>query len=325
MDRREILLRGITKNMLGIEIGPYHQPLVSKDQGYRSISLDVFDAETLRKNAANDPAISEMEAERIEEVDLVGSAPRLAELVESKGLVGQCEYIISSHNFEHIPDPIRFLQGCEKALKPNGFLSMAVPDKRCCYDFYRPLSMTGDFLQAYFEKRERPSPAQIFQAESLDCRFRDNGVEAHSFDLATDPSLIEPFRHLKGSFENWQASFSAKNGPYRDAHCWAMTPSSFELFAREIHFLGLTRMGVESVDGPHGNEFYVRFVNGAPVPDEAQFHQRRAVLLREITTASDRGALHQSYAELKAEIAAIRLSKSWRFTAPLRWLRMKWA
>ena len=175
MDRRAVLLKGITKDMLGIEIGPYHQPLVPKREGYRSLSLDVFDTEALRKNAATDSAITKNEAEQIEEVDLVGSAPRLAELVETKGLVGQCDYIISSHNFEHIPDPIRFLQGCEKALKPQGFLSMAVPDKRCCFDYYRPLSMTGDLLEAYFEKRERPSRAQIFQARSARLPFSRQG------------------------------------------------------------------------------------------------------------------------------------------------------
>jgi hypothetical protein len=107
MDRRAVLLKGITKDMLGIEIGPYHRPLVPKREGYRSLSLDVFDTETLRRNAAADSAITKKEAAQIEEVDLVGSAPRLAELAETRGLLGQCDYIISSHNFEHIPDPIR--------------------------------------------------------------------------------------------------------------------------------------------------------------------------------------------------------------------------
>jgi hypothetical protein len=308
MDRRAVLLKGITNDMLGIEIGPYHQPLVPKRDGYRALSLDVFNTEMLRKNAAADPTISEQDAERIEEVDLIGSAPKLAELVEAKGLVGQCDYIISSHNFEHIPDPIRFLQGCEKALKPRGFVSMAVPDKRCCFDYYRPLSMTGDFLEAFFENRERPSRVQIFQSESLFCRYVGAGADAHSFDLGTDPAQIEPIQHLKESFDSWQANSAATDATYRDAHCWAMTPSSFELMAREIQFLGLMKLGVESVTGTRGNEFYVRLVNGAPVPDAAQFYERRAALLRDIASAS---------------VTAIKFSKSWRYIAPLRWLLVK--
>ena len=199
---------------------------------------------------------------------------------------------------------------------------MAVPDKRCCFDYYRPLSMTGDLLDAFFEKRERPSRAQIFQVEALDCRFRDGAVEGYTFDLGADPALIEPFQQLRGSFDNWQASFSAADVAYRDSHCWAMTPSSFELFAREIQFLGLTKLGIESVTTPLGNEFYIRFVNGAPVPESVEFYARRAGLLREIASSSDNSALRRRNAALQAELDAIRRSRSWKITAPLRWLRM---
>ena len=321
MHRLDFLLKGITKDMLGIEIGPYHQPLVPKCQGYRSFSIDVFDTEALRRNAATDPAISKEQADQIEEVDLIGSAANMAELVESKGIAGQCDYVISSHNFEHIPDPIRFLQGCERALKPNGFVSMALPDKRCCYDYYRPLSMTGDFLEAYFEKRERPSHAQIFAADSLNCRLVGNNIESTSFELTTDPDLLEPNRDLKQSFENWRTSGSGPSDSYRDAHCWAMTPSSFEIVARDFHFLGLSKLGLESVSGTHGNEFYVRLVNGTPPPEASQFYECRAGLLREIATPCHNGSFKQRNADLEAEIAAIKLSRSWRWTEPLRWVR----
>ena len=64
MDRRAVLLKGITKDMLGIEIGPYHRPLVPKREGYRSLSLDVFDTETLRRNAAADSAITKKKPRR---------------------------------------------------------------------------------------------------------------------------------------------------------------------------------------------------------------------------------------------------------------------
>jgi hypothetical protein len=38
-------------------------------------------------------------------------------------------------------------------------------------------------LDAFFEKRERPSRAQIFQVEALDCRFRDGAVEGYTFAI----------------------------------------------------------------------------------------------------------------------------------------------
>jgi hypothetical protein len=101
-----------------------------------------------------------------------------------------------------------------------------------------------------------------------------------------------------------------------------MTPSSFELFAREIQFLALTKLGIESVTTPLGNEFYIRFVNGAPVPESVEFYARRAGLLREIASSSDNSALRRRNAALQAELDAIRRSRSWKITAPLRWLRM---
>jgi hypothetical protein len=131
-----------------------------------------------------------------------------------------------------------------------------------------------------------------------------------------------PYQQLEGSFENWRRGNSGTDDVYSDAHCWAMTPSSFELIAREIHFLGLTKMGIESVKGTYGNEFYARLVNGEPVPERALFYQRRADLLREIAAASRGNLREQRIAELEAEIAALKSSKSWKLTAPLRRLRM---
>ena len=255
-------------------------------------------------------------------MDLVGSATRLAEIVDAKGLAGKLDYVMSSHNFEHIPDPIRFLQGCEKALKPGGILSMALPDKRCCFDYFRPLSMTGDLIQAFFEKRDRPSSAQVFQLEALNCRHLEGGDKSITFDLATDPATIEPYQQLEGSFEQWRRGDWEANDVYRDTHCWALTPASFELMAREIHFLGLTRMEIESVEGTNGNEFYARLVNGKPVPERARFYERRAELLREIVATPPQKVLEQRIAELTAEIAALKSSRSWKLTAPLRLLRM---
>ena len=53
----------------------------------------------------------------IEEVDLVGSCTHIGKLVRARGEAGKFDYIVSSRNFEHLPNPIRFLQGCAAARK----------------------------------------------------------------------------------------------------------------------------------------------------------------------------------------------------------------
>ena len=136
MDRNAEILRHVSLSDLGIEIGPWHSPLAPKARGYNCLSMDVFDTDTLRARAAADPLVPDDVARRIEHVDLVGGAGSLRTLAEDRCIAGHVSYIISSHNIEHIPDPITFLQDCGTVLKPGGYLSMAIPDRRACFDFF---------------------------------------------------------------------------------------------------------------------------------------------------------------------------------------------
>jgi len=170
MGRTEELARFVSRRGRGIEIGPWCNPVAPKSAGYNCRILDVFDTATLRQRAEGDPGIGESAVTRIEEVDFVGSSTNIAELVGADDLLGTFDYIVSSHNFEHLPDPIKFLQGCEKVLRPGGVLSMAIPDRRCCFDYFRPYSSLAEMLAAYFERRERPTQAQIFERWSLQAR-----------------------------------------------------------------------------------------------------------------------------------------------------------
>lgn len=49
MDRNSLILRFVDKEMLGVEIGPWHSPIAPKALGYDCLSLDVADTETLRR------------------------------------------------------------------------------------------------------------------------------------------------------------------------------------------------------------------------------------------------------------------------------------
>src|SRR4029453_11566785 len=84
MDRRAELVRFIDRDQVGIEIGPWHTPLAPKRDGYQSISIDVFDVDTLRRRAVADPNIDEAGVARIEDVDLIGPAQEIAELAAAR-------------------------------------------------------------------------------------------------------------------------------------------------------------------------------------------------------------------------------------------------
>jgi hypothetical protein len=333
MDRRECITRFITPQQKGIEIGPYFQPLAPKRLGYNCLVVDVFDRATLRQRALNDPNLPDQIIDEIEEVDLLGSSSAIAELVEARDSLGTFDYIISSHSFEHLPDPIRFLEGCSKVLRPGGVLSMALPDRRTCFDHFRPHSTLAELLDAYFAARDRPTLAQVFEQASLRCSFGPQ--QALGFALDDDPAQIAPLTWLAEAFAQWQ-DLRGQPGAYQDIHCWTFTPASFELIVRDLIFLKRISWDVLEISETVGAEFYVQLKNraGAEANEAAadRFYQRRREILfcvndemaencaknyrrrhdQELSEARCRAA------ELEAELAAVRSSTSWRVTAPLR-------
>ena len=203
MDRREAILKYTTKEQRGIEIGPWFNPIAPKRDGYRCLSLDVFDTETLRKRAVDDPNIAATSIPLIEDVDLVGSSTHLGELVRARGEAGTFDYVVSSHNFEHLPNPIRFLQGCAEALRPGGILSMAIPDRRACFDYFRPVTRLSDWIQAFVEDRNRPSHAQGFNSRELFARHDDGQQRAFAFDRNVPPEKVSADFGLDFLFSDW--------------------------------------------------------------------------------------------------------------------------
>ncbi|RAR60628.1 methyltransferase family protein [Paraburkholderia unamae] len=281
MDRRDRILQHCTQAQLGIEVGPWFNPIAPKSKGYRCLSLDVFDASVLRSRAEADPNIPREKISDIEDVDLVGSSVDLGRLVCEAGYAGKVDYIVSSHNLEHIPDPIRFLQGCQEALKPHGIVSMAVPDKRTCFDHFRPYTTLGDWLEAFFERRSKPTLRQVFESASLGCLHNGSGV----LSLGTDSSELQPTHHLMMGYDNWQAQLVASHRDYIDAHCWTLTPAVIELILRDLAWLRLLQFEVDEIAGPLGCEFFVRlrYMGKDWQPhftQEAYFSMRTALLQR---------------------------------------------
>lgn len=281
MTREQLLMDGISKSDKGLEIAPYHAPLAPKGSGYNCRVLDVFDAQTLRGRAAEDPHVDNDSIRRIEQVDYVGSATDLIDIIP-EAEHGTFDYIVSSHNFEHLPDPIRFLQGVEAVLRPGGRLVMAVPDVRACFDFFRPGTELSEWLSAYREKRGRPTPEQVFSSKSQYSVLTRKGGEHYAFSIAAAASEIEVKGDLDATYEAWRKS--RPDDPYEDAHCTVFTPSSLRLLLEECRHLQLIGLDIDEITGPTGCEFHVRLSrpvsNKTALPDNVEFQKRRTHLMR---------------------------------------------
>ena len=211
----------------------------------------MFDTAELRRRAEIE--ISKDHLPFIEDVDLKGSAGDIADLVKAHYQDARFDYVVSSHNFEHLPDPIRFLQGCEQVLKPDGVLSMAIPDHRYCFDFYRPVTELSEWLDAFHQRRTKPTPGQVFRQGAL--RSQLNGQIAWSPETT---GLPMPAELLDAAYADWQVQ--TEDGgevPYRDAHCSVFTPSSLELMITDLNYLGILMMEIIEIVGSNGCEFFI--------------------------------------------------------------------
>lgn len=191
-------------------------------------------------------------ADSIEKVDFVCSALDIADAVKNSGSTGTYDYIISSHNFEHLPDPIRFLRGCGEVLAPNGYLSMAIPDKRRTFDYVRAVSRTSDLLRCYFEKKTQPSAYDLYDgSKSL------GNIPPLKATRVQNPlwinSLDEEFRALTNRSNN--------NANYEDCHVTVYTPESFRAIMLELIRLDLIPFQIIEVAATPNMEFYVHMKN----------------------------------------------------------------
>lgn len=292
MGRHDRILKYADLDSFGIEIAPFYNPLVPKADGRRVLILDVFETAELRRKAIEKGLIGPEEGARIEEVDLVGSASEIQRLVEAQGLAGEVGYIVSSHNFEHIPNPIKFLQGCAAVLAPGGVLGMAVPDYRACFDHYRFPTRLAEWLEAWFEDRQAPTPAQVFDgAINRADYFRfGRGSAQTGVDMKREHwRHFEPARCTRAALEAWRAADAEPNRPYEDAHCSVFFDKTLELMVRDLIHMGLLDLELVEMIGTHDTEFYIHLRKPLPgqaaAVDETAYYRRRAELLREITAS----------------------------------------
>jgi hypothetical protein len=241
---REIkALQSIDKNGLGLEIGPSHNPIAPKSKGYNVHILDHLNAADLRVKYADHG----VNLDNIEEVDFVWSGEPIHELI---GNTHQYDWIIASHVIEHVPDLISFFQQCEILLKENGILFLIIPDKRYCFDALMPPSTTGDLLDAWSQKRVKPTSGQIFD-HFANASMRKGNIAWANDGSGTADKLVHEFSEAEDAFKR-----ALNSDEYIDVHCWRFIPDSFRLLIQDLKRLKFINLEIEQEFDTDGCEFY---------------------------------------------------------------------
>lgn len=369
-DRLQELRRGASKEKAGLEVGPFFRPICPKKKGFNVTTLDVFSRDQLIKNYAKDPNVYP-HFDDIEEVDIVSSKPLLEAISSSDhfkdnlknnlknnvnnniqnsqttstaqplsptarftSVSGVLDYIVTSHHFEHLPNPIQFLQDAEVLLRPGGSLTMAIPIHTRCFDLYKPLSSSGSFIDAYINQQAQPSLGTVFNHICLGAKKKDGSPIASPQLEPNDVTLIwtelEPFQtnpefNKIAWFEQLQADIKSR---YIDAHCHCFNPASFCLIMADLRMLGLVKeLQVHDIC-EHGLEFIVHLQKGAPQQNHPCSGLSRTALVqaasqysaREALTAAAAGPGSNEPTDNPADqlLRALKNSRSWQLTRPYR-------
>ena len=154
MNRNQKILQHVNRKGQGLEIGPSHNPVAPKKKGYKVHIIDHMDREQLIAKYQE----HKVNLKNIEDVDFVWSGESYAELTGKRDFY---DWIIASHLIEHTPDLITFLNDCDEILKDDGVLSLVIPDKRYCFDHYRPITGLSKIIDSYFNQNRIHTPGTV--------------------------------------------------------------------------------------------------------------------------------------------------------------------
>jgi SAM-dependent methyltransferase len=279
MDRIARLLGAATRSQRIVEIGAGYCPVAPKADGWQTHVVDHASRDDLQTKYAS----ANVDVGVIEDVDTIWHKGPLHEAVPSM-LIGQVDVIIASHVLEHIPDLIGFLDSASRLVGPGGSLSVALPDRRYCFDCFKPWTTTGDLLEAHDQHLCRHSLKTAFNHMAYSAVV-DQQLAWGPRPIAV-PVLMDDFKAAADTVTLFQ---NQTNGPYADYHAWQFTPAGFQLAMLELGALGLIDWYVETLEGPENFEFFVSLRRrGGLRPSLPNLQtQRRDLLIRQLIEARE--------------------------------------
>lgn len=245
MSRKELALRHIDSEGKGIEIGPCYDPIAPKCEGFRVHVIDHMTRDQLLEKYGDQR--ENVDLDRIEEVDFVWRGEGYAELT---GAPRSYDWIIASHVIEHTPDLIGFINNCDGVLKEDGVLSLVIPDKRFCFDHFRPLTGISSVIDSHLADATIHTTGTI--VEFYLNVVANAGVIA--WDEAAPPAYT--FVHTPEEARGWLGR-SREEVSYQDTHSWCFVPASFRLMIQDLNDLGLISLREVDFIPTTGCEFYV--------------------------------------------------------------------
>lgn len=236
----------------GLEIGALHNPRFATSDP-NVFFVDHTDTESLRRKYAQDQNLAD-HLESLVEVDFVwgGDDTLLQHVVKE---AAPFDFVYASHVFEHLPNPVGWLQQIETILSPDGIVSLVIPDKRFCFDINRRETEISDVVEGYLCRATRPTYQQIYD-------FHSKIVAVDTARLwSGDVDYQGVWREDKEP-DLWAMELCQRSaeGEYIDSHCGVYTPASFLQIIEKLARLGLLGFRIDRFQPTGVNSLEFRVV-----------------------------------------------------------------
>jgi len=260
----------------GLEIGALHNPRFDPASP-NVFFVDHADRAALqRKYAENADLTSELDS--LVDVDFVWGAGQRT-LSEIAKAVVPLDFVYASHVFEHLVNPVGWLEQLADVLRTGGIVSLVIPDKRFCFDVNRRVSEIADVVDGYLSHATKPTYRQIYdfysKMVSVDTIALWEGTRDYSREVRTDhdPDQL-----------GMDMCRRSEHGDYVDSHCGVYTPDSFLTIIEKLAALGLLQFRVRDFQATPVNSLEFRVVL-EKLPDELGDEKRRRLITESLEVA----------------------------------------
>jgi predicted SAM-dependent methyltransferase len=129
----------------GIEIGGPSQIFTKKGflplyKNIKSLDNVNFSNQTVWEGSLQDNSLFEIEGTI--GIQYIKEASNLHEIEDSK-----YSFLLSSHNIEHLANPLKTIKEWKRVVKPDGYFLFVVPNKEGTFDHLRPVTTIDHLIQ----------------------------------------------------------------------------------------------------------------------------------------------------------------------------------
>ena len=247
--RRDFVYTTADPNGTALEIGPAHNAILPKREGFPTKTVDYIDRAGLVEKYSTFKQYSPDDIEDVDYVIPAGAA--MSDVIHER-----FDLVLASHVLEHSISLIDFINDCATLLAPNGVLSLVVPDHRYCFDRFRERSSIGRVIDTSLDRPTVHTVGTMIEF-SLDA-VKQRGSTSWPAGRKGSYRFVHDLDAVKVN------AARAEGDTYIDVHNWVFTPNHLRLMLQDLHALGLISVREAAFQDTIGHEFFLNLTADGP-------------------------------------------------------------